>query len=115
VVQDHLRFARVLAGGRFTVLDQALGVQPRVGVAFEFGRSPGEVDQQPPEHIARMGSCLSLRRRRFAQPTQASSRLAWQIPGFIGPVVEQEFAPVADRRSLRERSAHEVAQARTVG
>ena len=46
VVQDHLRFPRVLALGGFAQLQQTLGFQQGVGVAFQTAGVPGQVDQQ---------------------------------------------------------------------
>jgi hypothetical protein len=35
VIQDHLRFFRILAFGFLAKLNEALGIKPAVGIAFE--------------------------------------------------------------------------------
>jgi hypothetical protein len=41
MIQDHLRFASILALGRLALLDQVLGVEPGVGVTLQPARRPG--------------------------------------------------------------------------
>lgn len=40
VIQDHLRFAPVLASGHLAQLDQIMSIEPGVGIAFEPARCP---------------------------------------------------------------------------
>src|SRR5262249_22989863 len=53
VIQDHLRFFRVLALSCLTEFDEPLCVQARVCVAFQATRGPGEVNQEARENVAR--------------------------------------------------------------
>jgi hypothetical protein len=56
VVEDHLRF-EVRPALRFLAeLDEALGIEERVCVAFEAARIPGEVDEEPIQDVLGVGA-----------------------------------------------------------
>src|SRR6266568_4564751 len=70
MVQDHLRFAPILAFRGVPKLDQVLGIEAAVGVAFETARCPREIDQQAVQNVARIGSCRTFHKRRAAYCVQ---------------------------------------------
>ncbi|WP_245595921.1 hypothetical protein [Gloeobacter kilaueensis] len=45
VVEDHLGLLGRLSFGDKSLLKQAFGVQPRVGVALQAARVPGKIDE----------------------------------------------------------------------
>lgn len=46
VIQEHLRFQRILAFGRFAQGQKAFGFEQGIGIAFQAARVPRQIDQQ---------------------------------------------------------------------
>ncbi len=96
VVQDHLRFQRILSLGGLAQFEQALGFEQRIGIAFQATGVPGKVNQQTAVDRACVGPGRTFAVGRAAHFEQALTRVLRQVVGLVGPVVIQKGTLVAD-------------------
>jgi hypothetical protein len=90
VVQDHLRFQRILAFGSLAERDQPLGVQAAVGVALQLRRGPRQVDQQAVEHVPGESARGGLRGGRAAHGVQLLAQVLRKVGRVVRLVLLQE-------------------------
>ena len=106
VVQDHLRFTRVLAPARLSEFQQALGSQQRVGVAFEAAGVPGEIDQQPVTDRSRIGPGGTLATGGTAHFEQSPASVEGKVEGLVRPVAVEERPVVSDGSPVLDGRTH---------
>ena len=86
VIENHLRLEAVLLFRFLAELNQACGIEQRVGVALEAAGIPRKVDQQPVQDLQGMGArrlCIGL---RAASLSKTSSFLIREIEGLVRAV-----------------------------
>ena len=97
VIQDHQGFGPILAVGKLARLDQSLGLQDLVGIAFHARRGPRQIHQQAREDASRVGARRKLlyRRSRGRKPRPIRPG---EIPGLARNVAVEERMTVANGR-----------------
>ncbi len=96
MVEDHLRFEMRAPRGFLSEFDEALGVEKRVGVAFEATRIPGEVDQEPAQDLPGIGAGRLLGDPRPADGRQTSTLSLGQVEGDVRAIAVEEAAIITD-------------------
>ena len=97
VVQNHLRFAPVLALRLFAEFDETRRIEQGVGVALETARVPGQVNQKPtqyPLHIGARGLFAQLGRTDLPE---LCPLLLGEMEGFVRTIGIEELPVIPDR------------------
>jgi hypothetical protein len=86
VIEDHLRFEAPFSFRFLAKIDQAPGIEQRIGVAFKTARIPRQVDEQPVQNLFGIGAGRLFGDPGRAEFAQARSLGGREIEAFIGPV-----------------------------
>ena len=97
MVQDHLRFKLILTFGSLAEIDQAPGVEQRIGIALQAARVPGKIDQQATQYLSGVGAGRLFRDLWFADLVQVRTLLIREIERFVGAVGIKKGAVIANR------------------
>jgi hypothetical protein len=90
-----------------TERDQVLGVQPGIRVSFQAARGPRQVDEEPIEDLARIGSGRTIAIGRPAELVQVASHRRRQVGIYVGAIGVEQRSPVAHGRALHQGAADE--------
>ncbi len=82
--------------------DEALGVEKRVGIAFETARVPSKIDQQPIEDLLGLGPGGQVSAFRGADLPELAALLGREIGADVRAVRGEKLPPVSDWLSGRE-------------
>lgn len=99
VIEDHLRFEMCAALRLFAELDEALGVQERIGVTFEPTRVPGEVYEEPAQDLLGIGAGGLLGDLRLPDSREMRALIFRQIEAGVRAVGVEKTTVVAHRPS----------------
>jgi hypothetical protein len=72
MIENHLGFEPLLALRLLAEIDQAFGVEKRIGVALQAARIPGQVDEKPVQYLFSIRARRLVRCRRCADLPQIS-------------------------------------------